>query len=200
MQHGLAAADVVRDVFDVGGAADAGGDVEAGDLDADAVPGLELVRGRHDLDGVFVDLAGYDRLARRARERMPRPAGQRPRRIDGAMGRLEPAARELAFVQAGCDIALAFAGGLHADVGPHVLEDDDPVGVVLVDRREEVEHARPRDGDVFGQRLAQIAQLLDPVGLARRHLRERVRRLVVVGARRQRTARWSDAPSPADRT
>src|SRR3954467_8995325 len=103
MQHGLAAADMIRDVFDVGGTADAGGDVEARDLDTDAVPALELVRGRHDLDGVFVDLAGCDRLACRARERMPGPSGQRPRRIDGAVGRLEPAARELAFVQAGCD-------------------------------------------------------------------------------------------------
>jgi hypothetical protein len=36
MQHGLAAADVIRDALDAGGAADAGADVEAGDLDADA--------------------------------------------------------------------------------------------------------------------------------------------------------------------
>src|SRR4029079_19626068 len=58
MQHGLAAADMVWDVLDVGGAADAGGDIETRDLDTDAVPALELDRGRHDLDGVFVDLAG----------------------------------------------------------------------------------------------------------------------------------------------
>src|SRR6476660_5484425 len=99
MQHGLAAADMVRDVFDIRGAADAGGDVEARDLDTDAVPALELVRGCDDLDGVFVDLAGRDRLARRARERMPGPSGQGPFRIDGAMVVLEPAARELAFLQ-----------------------------------------------------------------------------------------------------
>src|SRR6516225_2244797 len=92
VQHGLAAADVIGDVLDVGGAADAGRDVEAGDLDADAVTLLELVGGRHDLDSVFVDLAGDDGRARRARERMPRPPGQRSLRVDGAMGCLEPAA------------------------------------------------------------------------------------------------------------
>src|SRR6185369_16882242 len=37
MQHGLAAADMVRDVLDVGGAADAGGDV----YDSGAVLGFE---------------------------------------------------------------------------------------------------------------------------------------------------------------
>src|SRR5262249_3949020 len=130
VQHGLAAADVIRDVFDVRGAADPGRDVEAGDLDADVVTLLELVGGRHDLDGIFVDLTGNDGLAGRARERVPRPAGQRSRRIDGAMGRLEPAARELAFVQAGRDLALAFARGLHAHVRADVLENDDPIGVV----------------------------------------------------------------------
>src|SRR5262245_59258656 len=66
VQHGLAAADVIRDVLDVGGTADAGRDVEAGDLDADAVTLLELVGGRHDLDGVFIDLTGNDGLAGRA--------------------------------------------------------------------------------------------------------------------------------------
>jgi len=64
----------VGNVFHIGGAADAGCDIEAGDLDADAVAALELVGGRHDLDGIFVYLAGCDRLACRARERMPRPA------------------------------------------------------------------------------------------------------------------------------
>src|SRR5262249_58275908 len=98
VQEGLAAADVMRDVLEVGGASDAGRDIEAGDLDADAVTLLELIGRGHDLDGVFVDLAGDDGPARRARERMPRPPGQRSLRIDGAMGRLEPAAREFAFV------------------------------------------------------------------------------------------------------
>ena len=48
-----------------------------------------------------------------------------------------------------------------------------------------MKHARPGDGDVFGQRLAQIAQLLDPAGLARRHLRKRVGSLVIIRARRR---------------
>src|SRR5260370_41767243 len=107
VQHGLAAADVIRDVLDVGGASHAGRDIEAGDLDADAMTLLELIGGGHDLDGVFVDLAGDDGLARRARERVPRPAGGRSLRVDRAMGRLEPAARGPPFVPAGPDVALA---------------------------------------------------------------------------------------------
>ena len=45
VQHGLAAANMVRNVLDVGGAAYAGGQVETGDLDADAMAALELVGG-----------------------------------------------------------------------------------------------------------------------------------------------------------
>src|SRR5262245_32209927 len=98
MQHRLAAADVIRNVLDIGGAAEAGCHVEARDLDADAVVLFEAVGGRHDLDGVFVDLAGHDGLVCRARERMPGPAGQRSFLIDRPVGGLEPAAGEFAFV------------------------------------------------------------------------------------------------------
>ena len=86
-------------------------------------------------------------------------------------------------MQAGGDVALAFARGLHARVRTHVLQNHDPVGIVLVDRGIEMKHARAGDGDVVGQRLAEIAQFLDAVGLARRHLRERVGGLVIVCAR-----------------
>ena len=148
--HRLAAADVIRDVLDIGGAADPGCHVEARDLDADAVVLLEAVGGRHDLDGVFIDLAGHDGLVCRARERMPGPAGQRSLLIDRPVGGLEPAAGELAFVQTSGDVALAFPRSLHANVGPHVLEDDNPVGIVLVDLGVEIEHARARDGEILG--------------------------------------------------
>src|SRR5262245_43900251 len=77
MQHRLAAADVIRDVLDIGGAADAGCHVEARDLDADAVVLLEPVGGRHDLDGVFVDLAGHDGLLCGARGCQGRPGSDR---------------------------------------------------------------------------------------------------------------------------
>src|SRR5262249_3548496 len=186
MQHRLAAADVIGDVLDIGGAADTGCHVETRDLDADAVLLLELVGGCHDLDGVFVDLARHDGLVCRARQWMPGPAGQRSFLIDRPVGGLEPAAGELAFVQTSGDVTLTFPRGLHADVGSYVLEDDDPVGIVLVDRGVEIEHARARDGKVLGERLAQIAQHLNSIGLARRHLRERVGSLEVVGARRRK--------------
>src|SRR5260370_34144479 len=77
VQHGLAAADVIRDVLDVGGASHAGRDIEAGDLDADALTLLELIGGGHDPDGVLVDLAGDGWLSRRPLERTPRPCGER---------------------------------------------------------------------------------------------------------------------------
>src|SRR5262249_57177675 len=140
-------------------AGDAGCDVETRNFDADTVTPLERIGGRHDLDRVFVDLAGYDRFAGRTRERMPRPAGQRSFRIDCAVGRIEPAAGELAFVQAR-DVAFAFARGLHGHVRAQVLENDDPVGVILVDRRVEIKHARAGDGEICRQRLAHIPQLL----------------------------------------
>src|SRR5262249_23479836 len=117
MQHRLAAADVIGDILDIGGAADTGCHVETRDLDANAVVLLELVGGCHDLDGAFVYLALPDGLVCRPRERMPGPAGQRSFLINRPMGGLEPAAGELAFVQTSGDVALTFSRGLHADVG-----------------------------------------------------------------------------------
>ncbi len=73
---------------------------------------------------------------------------------------LEPAAGELALGQVCRQLALALAHRAHRHVGADVLEDDDPVGVVLVDRGEEVEHDRAGDQQVLRQRLAQIAQPL----------------------------------------
>src|SRR5438132_12630490 len=72
VQHGLAAADVIRDVLDVGGASHAGRDIEAGDLDAHAMTSLALIRSAHAPDGVSVDLAAAHGLARPARARIPR--------------------------------------------------------------------------------------------------------------------------------
>src|SRR5712691_6689819 len=90
MQHRLGTADVIRDVFGVGGAGDAGGQVEARDLQADAVALPEQIGRRHDLDCVFGDLAGNDGLARRARELVPRLPRLRALRIERAIRRLEP--------------------------------------------------------------------------------------------------------------
>src|SRR6266446_5772315 len=98
------------------------------------------------------------------------------------------------FVQAR-NVALAFARGLHAHVRTDVLENDDPISVVLVDRRVEMKHARAGDGDIFGQWVAAITQLLNTVGLARRHLHEGIGRLVIVRARRHK--RLGGEPLPA---
>src|SRR5579859_3259238 len=58
MGHGFAAADVIGDIFDIGHRPGAGGNIHRGDLDTDAMSGLELVGGRQDLDLIFHDLAG----------------------------------------------------------------------------------------------------------------------------------------------
>src|SRR5258708_7108002 len=58
VQHGLAAADVVRNVFHIGSAADAGCDVEARNFNADTVAPLELIGGRPCPHSVVVALGG----------------------------------------------------------------------------------------------------------------------------------------------
>src|SRR6516165_11298072 len=122
MQDRFAAADVIGNVFDVSRAADTGRDIEARDLDANAMAALEGIGRCHDLDFIDVDLAGNDRSLRRPGQRVPRTPWQGSSRIERAVRRLEPAARELALVQPGRDVALAFARGLHAHIGPYVLE------------------------------------------------------------------------------
>src|SRR5262249_13332652 len=159
-----------RDVLDIGGAADSGREIETRDLDTDAVTALELVGGRKNLDRIFVDLTRHHRLLRFARERMPRAARQRALHVDGAMRGLEPAAGKLAFGKTGGQLALTVARGWHEFVRADILEHHNEVGVVLIDRGEQVEHTRSGDGQILSERLAQIAQLLDLIGLARRHL------------------------------
>ena len=55
VRHGLAAADVVRNVFDTGHRARAVRDVHRPDIKANPMPGLELVGGRENLDLIFDD-------------------------------------------------------------------------------------------------------------------------------------------------
>ena len=73
VHHRLTAADVVRRVFHVVGAREATRQVEAGDVDADAVAGLEQIAGGENFDPVFLDLTRCDGLLRSARERVPGP-------------------------------------------------------------------------------------------------------------------------------
>src|ERR1700722_1656835 len=49
VRHGLASAHVIRDVFDVGHGAGAGGDVHGGDLETEPMTRLEPIGGRQDL-------------------------------------------------------------------------------------------------------------------------------------------------------
>src|SRR5262245_54302051 len=72
VQRGAAAADVIGDVFGIGGAAHAGRHIGARDLHADAVTFAEEIGRRHDLDCVFIDFARHDLLLGLAGQRMPR--------------------------------------------------------------------------------------------------------------------------------
>ena len=97
VRHRLAAADVIRDVFDVGHRTRSGRNIHAGDVETDAVTGLELVGRREDLDLVLDDLARtdrFDRIARQLVERRPRLGA---RFVERAVGGLQPAAGQLAL-------------------------------------------------------------------------------------------------------
>src|SRR5580704_17185516 len=92
VQHRLARADMVRHVFGVGGAGDAGRQIETGDVEGAAVAFAEQVGGRHHLDLIVLDGPRRHRLLRFAGQRMPRPEWPRAFRIDGAVRGFEPAA------------------------------------------------------------------------------------------------------------
>jgi hypothetical protein len=72
VRHGPAAADVVRNVFDVRHRAGAGRNIHRGDVEADPVTRLELVGGRENLDFVLDDfsrLHSLDGIPRKLVER-----------------------------------------------------------------------------------------------------------------------------------
>ena len=73
MYHRLAAANVIRRIFDIVRPGKAARQIEAGDIEANAVAGFEQIAGRQNLDLVFFDLAGFGQLLRGARQLMPWP-------------------------------------------------------------------------------------------------------------------------------
>ena len=117
----------------------------------------EQVGGRQHFDGVFVDLPGHHRL-RASRVSGCHGRRLRARRIDRAMRGLEPAAGSSRSSRS-FGISRSPSRAVAPTRRAHILQDDDPVGVALVDRRVEVNTLgpatrRPR------QRLAHIAQPL----------------------------------------
>src|SRR5215467_4346260 len=133
VQRRSAAADVIGDVFGIGGAAHAGRHIGARDLHTDAVAFAEEIGRGHDLDRIFVDLAWYDLLLCLAGQRMPRFPWLRSLRIESPVRGLQPAACHLPLMNIARKLPLAFAHCPYRCVRPDVLERDDPVGVVLVD-------------------------------------------------------------------
>ena len=97
VRHGLASADVIGDVFDIRHGTGPRGNVHGGDFETKAVARLELIGGRHDLDLIFDDLTGLDRLDGTARQPMERFAGLGARRVNRPVGSLQPSASELSF-------------------------------------------------------------------------------------------------------
>src|SRR5262245_15458975 len=72
VQRRATAADVIGDVFGIGGPAHAGRHVGACDLHTDPVTLAEEIGRGHDLDRVLVDFARHDLLLRLAGQRVPR--------------------------------------------------------------------------------------------------------------------------------
>src|SRR6476661_8459704 len=170
----LAAANVVWDVLDIGHRACAGRNIHGCDIEAYPVPRLELVRRGEDLYPVldhFSRLHGSSRILRKPVERLPGPGALL---IESPVGRFQPAPRQLAFGQRRRNIAFTLARGTNGDVGPYILEHDNPVGVLLIDCREQRQRDWADDGDVVRQGIGHVAQPLDLRRPGHRHLRENV--------------------------
>src|SRR5512143_132644 len=79
---------------------------------------------------------------------------------------------------------LSLARRLNRYVRTDILEDDDPVGVLLVDLRPEMEREGTRDLHVLRKRVGHVPQLLHRPGLAKRHLSKTIRSVDAVPAGR----------------
>src|SRR5580658_5622803 len=90
--HGLASADVIGDVFDIRHGTGPRGNVHGADFETEPVARLELIGGRQDLDLIFDDLTGLDRLYGTARQLMERRAGLGAGRVKLPVGSLQPSA------------------------------------------------------------------------------------------------------------
>ena len=95
MERRLAAANMVRDIFNIGKASGAGRDVQAGNVDTDTVSLLEQVRCGEDFDGVFVDFPGHHRFLGLPGQRVPGFPRLRPFRVQGSVGCFQPAPGQL---------------------------------------------------------------------------------------------------------
>src|SRR4030095_4059764 len=109
VQRRSTAADVIGDVFGIGGAAYTGRHVGACNLHTDAVAFAEEIGRRHDLDRIFIDFARYELLLGLAGQRVPRSAWLRSLRVEGPVRSLEPAARHLALMNIARKLPLALA-------------------------------------------------------------------------------------------
>ena len=105
--------------------------------------------------------------------------------IDGAMRRLEPTARQLAFVKIGRQLAFTLAARAYRWIRSNVLQGDEPVRVVLVDLGKQVEHRRACDENIRRKRIGHVPEPLHRIGLGGRHLHKRVGRKLVLGTRRR---------------
>src|ERR1700693_47330 len=174
MRNCAAAANVVWNVFNIGHGARASRHVHRGDLQADAMPRLELVGGGQDLDAVLQYLSGRHGVDRRARELMERCPGRGAPFVQCPIGCLQPPARKLPLWQAGGDRAFSFPRSDHRGIWTYILEDYNPVRVGLINGRVESQADWADNREIRGKRLGQIAQSLYPGRLLKRHLSEDV--------------------------
>src|SRR4029077_13376642 len=78
------------------------------------------------------------------------------------------------FRQRRRDISFTLTRGTNRDVWPHVLEHDNPVSVLLINRRVQRQRDRASHGDVARQWIGHVPKTLDLRRPRHRHLRENI--------------------------
>src|SRR5260370_40657003 len=107
--HGLAAANVVWNVLDIGHRAGAGRNIHGCDIEANPVPRLKLVCRAEDLYPVLDHFSRIHRSNRIPREVVERLPGLGTLLIESPIRRFQPAPRQLAFGQRRRNISFTFA-------------------------------------------------------------------------------------------
>src|SRR5512139_1619522 len=107
---------------------------------------------------------------------MKRTPRQRLLLIHCPMGSLEPPPGyfSLGYLWA---LHLSLSSRLNRYIRTDIFEDDDPIGILLVNRCPEMERERARDFYVLRKRIGHISQFLCRPRLGKRHLSKTIRGL-----------------------
>src|SRR5512139_1377530 len=113
---------------------------------------------------------------------MERPSWQGFLLVNRSMGSLEPASGyfSLGYVRM---LHLPFSRGLNRYIRADILQDDNPIRILLIDLRPEMEGERTFDLHVFRKRIGHVPQFLHLSGLGKRHLSKAIRCIDSVSTR-----------------